>query len=100
MRVDVVDRVCRKRRALQSLFHRSTRSASRRIGLGEMVIVRRDAIAADFGQNSGATRECTLQILKRKDRRAFSENHPCSIPIKWPALFWRRGLQRIETNEN
>ena len=100
VRVDVIDCRWLQSRALQRALHRLARSDPGRIRLGEMMVVGRNAVAADFRQDLRAARLRLLEIFQRKKRRAFAEHKAAARAVEGPALVRRRRLQRIEADKD
>ena len=65
-----------------------------------MMVIGRNSVADDFGENFRAARLRGIEIFQREKRRAFAENHSGALAIERPAFFRRRGLERIEADEN
>ena len=86
-------------RALQRALHRLARAAPGRIGLGEMMIVGRNAITNYLGQDFGAASPRSIEIFQEKNRCAFAQDQPGAIAVEGPAAFGGRGLERIEANK-
>src|SRR5262249_39541884 len=94
------DRVRRQLGRTQGAFHRLLRPDARRMRLSEMMVVGRNAVAANFRQDLRATRFGLLQIFEREHGSTFAEHEAAASGIKWPAFFRSCGLERIETDEH
>src|SRR6266571_2630682 len=95
MCVDVIDRVGREPRALESPLHRLPRSTSGRIRLREVEVIRRNTVADYFCEDCRTARARGLEIFQSENRGTFSEDHPGTMPFERATLLWRCSLQRI-----
>ena len=64
------------------------------------MIVGRNAVAGDLSHNSRAALLRRIEVLQQEDRCAFTQNQAGAFTIEWPASFRRRGLERIEPDED
>src|SRR5215468_4944226 len=85
--------------ALQSTLHRLAWSDPRGMGLRKVVVVRRNAIAADLSQNFCPPRLCLREIFKGQKGRTFSEHESTASTVERPAFLRCRCLQGIEPDK-
>src|SRR4051812_17774113 len=64
------------------------------------MIISRESVADDFGENVRAARLRILEILEREDRRSLGEYEPGAAAVEGAALLRRRSLQRIEADKD
>src|SRR5205823_6784937 len=86
--VDVIDFVCRNLRALESSFHRLSRSNTGRIRLCDVKIIRGNPVADNFCEDGRAPLSSELKILQRENGGTFSQYHAGTMSIKRAAFFW------------
>src|SRR5262245_55938630 len=86
--------------ALQRTLHRLAWSDPRGMWLRKVVVVRRNAIAADFCQNFRPPRLCLREIFKSQKGGAFSEHEPAAGTVERPAFLRCRCLQGIEPDKD
>ena len=87
--VDVIDFLRRQPSTRECPFHRLTRADSRGMGLGEVVVIGRNAVAADFPEDRSAAGFGRRPILQRQKRRAFPENEAAARAVEGPAFLRR-----------
>src|SRR6266480_7181249 len=87
-------------RALESSFHRLSRSNTGRVRLFDVKIICRNAVAGNFRQNRRTTLPSQVEVLQRKNGGAFSQNHAGAMSIKGTTSLRRRGLERIKAHED
>ena len=100
VRVDVIDLRRRAPRIGQRPLHGLPRADAARVRLGEVMIVRRDAVARDLRENRRPAPPRRLHFLQRENRRALAEHEPRAVLVERPDLFRRRSLERIEARKN
>src|SRR4051794_28297762 len=100
MRVDVVDFGCLNVGTAERLFHRAARSASGRIRLGKVMVVRRESVADYLPEDIRAARLRGFEVLQRENRRAFAEHQTAALAVEGSAFLRRCRLQRIEADED
>jgi hypothetical protein len=64
------------------------------------MIIGRDAVAYNLGEDIRAAHFCRLEVLQSEKRRAFTQNEAAPSLVERPALFRRGRLQGIETDKN
>src|SRR5438034_1045776 len=92
------------------LFHRTRRSSkelcaaslpdARWIGLREVKIIGRHAVACYFCENACASCSSGIEIFQGENRCPFTQDHASAISIKRAAFFRRRGLKRIKPDKD
>src|SRR5437870_13436363 len=97
MRVEVIDSLWRKLRALASSGHRTERGLAIRVWLRQMIGVGGCAIAHNFAQNVRLTVPGVLERFQGHEGRAFPQGQPVAVSVERAALGRLKRLQRIES---